>query len=281
MLAPNFFTTTFVFPILNLLVFFYKIFLFLKIPGAFGLAIIALTACIRLILHPFFNKQLETSKKMQDLKPHLDRLSHKHKGDKKRLQEEHMKLYQKAGINPAAGCLFMIVQIPVFIALYNTLSLFLLNGNATKIIAQINKVVYHPMLKIQAIDPWFFGFNLAVSPAKSGQWYYYALPLITALLQYLQTQAMTPTSPQTKFSASSNNDTLRASEAKSDLANARREEKKKEANGDDFQKAMNTQMKFIFPIMIGWFSYTLPVGLSLYWNIFSIFSIMQYKKIKT
>ncbi len=281
MLAPNFFTTTFVFPILNLLVFFYKIFLFLKIPGAFGLAIIALTACIRLILHPFFNKQLETSKKMQDLKPHLDRLSHKHKGDKKRLQEEHMKLYQKAGINPAAGCLFMIVQIPVFIALYNTLSLFLLNGNATKIIAQINKVVYHPMLKIQAIDPWFFGFNLAVSPAKSGQWYYYALPLITALLQYLQTQAMTPTSPQTKFSASSNNDTLRASEAKSDLANARREEKKKEASGDDFQKAMNTQMKFIFPIMIGWFSYTLPVGLSLYWNIFSIFSIMQYKKIKT
>jgi len=51
-------------------------------------------------------------------------------------------------------------------------------------------------------------------------------------------------------------------------------------NSGDFQKAMNTQMKFIFPLMIGWFSYTLPVGLSLYWNIFSLFSIMQYKKLK-
>ncbi|MBI4225544.1 YidC/Oxa1 family membrane protein insertase [Candidatus Roizmanbacteria bacterium] len=262
MLSPNFFTTIFVFPILNLLVFFYKIFLFIKIPGAFGLAIIALTACIRLILHPFFKQQLETSKKMQDLKPHLDRLSQKHKQDKKKLQEEHMKLYQQAGINPATGCLFMIVQIPVFIALYNTLSLFLLNGNATKIIAQINKVVYHPILKIQAIDPWFFGFNLAVSPAKSGQWYYYLLPIITAFLQYLQTQAMTPavaTHPEGEM---------------------QKKDEKKNESGDDFQKAMSTQMKFIFPIMIGWFSYTLPVGLSLYWNIFSIFSIMQYKKIK-
>ena len=268
MLTPNFFSTTFVFPILNLLVFFYKIFLFIKIPGAFGLAIVALTVVIRLILHPFFKQQIETSKKMQDLKPHLDRLSQKHKNDKKRIQEEQMKLYQQAGINPASGCLFMIIQIPVFIALYNTLSLFLLNGNATKIISQINKVLYHPMLKIQTIDPWFFGFNLAVSPAKSGQWYYYALPILTAFLQYLQTQAMTPSSPQT-------------SEVKEERGDGKTSEVNKDGKkngGDDFQKAMNTQMKFIFPLMIGWFSYTLPVGLSLYWNIFSIFSIMQYRK---
>ena len=277
MLSPNFFTTTFVFPILNLLVFFYKIFLFLKIPGAFGLAIIALTAVIRLLLHPFFKQQLETSKKMQDLKPHLDRISQKHKSDKKKLQEEHMKLYQQAGINPASGCLFMIIQIPVFIALYNTLSLFLLNGNATKIISQINKVVYHPILKIQAINPWFFGFNLALSPAKAGQWHYYLIPVITAVLQYLQTQAMMPSSPQTSEVKE---------ESRNDVRDKLRDGKTSEVNkdgkkngGDDFQKAMNTQMKFIFPLMIGWFSYSLPFGLSLYWNIFSLFSIMQYRKI--
>ena len=268
MLSPNFFTTTFVFPILNLLVFFYKIFLFLKIPGAFGLAIIALTAVIRLLLHPFFKQQLETSKKMQDLKPHLDRISQKHKSDKKKLQEEHMKLYQQAGINPASGCLFMIIQIPVFIALYNTLSLFLLNGNATKVISQINKVVYHPILRIQAIDPWFFGFNLALSPAKAGQWHYYLIPVLTAVLQYLQTQAMMPAS--TNPQGSRNPEGSDSSEVS---------QKKKEGGGDDFQKAMNTQMKFIFPLMIGWFSYSLPFGLSLYWNIFSLFSIMQYRKI--
>jgi len=267
MLEPNFFTTTFVFPILNLLVVFYKVFLFIKIPGAFGLAIICLTAFIRLLLHPFFKQQLETSKKMQDLKPHLDRISHKHKDDKKRLQEEHMKLYQQAGINPAAGCLFMIVQIPVFIALYNTLSLFLLNGNATKIISQINKVLYHPALKIQTIDPWFFGFNLALAPNKAGHWYYYLLPVITAILQYFQTAVMTPAAPTTP----------EVSVAKKDTP----EVKDKKDNGGDFQKAMNMQMKFIFPLMIGYFSYTLPVGLSLYWNIFSLFSIIQYKKMKS
>lgn len=267
MLEPNFFNTTFVFPILNLLVFFYKIFLFIKIPGAFGFAIIALTAFIRLLLHPFFKQQLETSKKMQDLKPHLDRLSHKHKDDKKRLQEEHMKLYQQAGINPATGCLFMIVQIPVFIALYNTLSLFLLNGNAAKIISQINKVLYHSALKIQTIDPWFFGFNLALSPAKSGLWYYYTMPILTALLQYLQTQAMTPASSPTP----------EVNEVKKNISGVG---DKKDDSGD-FQKAMNMQMKYIFPLMIGYFSYTLPVGLSLYWNIFSLFSIIQYKKMQS
>ncbi len=257
------FNQIFFFPILNLLVVFYKVFLFIKLPGAFGFSILALTIFVRLILHPFFKQQIETSKKMQDLKPHLDRLSNKHKSDKKRLQEEQMKLYQQAGINPASGCLFMIIQIPVFIALYSTLQKFLINGHGPKVIAEINKVLYSKSLYIQSIDPWFLGFNLALAPQKSGIWYYYLIPLVTAFLQYLQTKAMTP--PMVAAAPT---------DQKKD------EKNKNKGSGDDFQKAMNTQMKFIFPLMIGWFSYTLPVGLSLYWNIFSLFSIMQYKKVK-
>src|SRR3989338_1184238 len=176
MLSPNIFNTILVFPILNILLFFHQIFLFIKLPGAFGLAIVALTVLVRLVLHPFFKKQLETSKKMQDLKPHLDRLSSKHKNDKKRIQEEQMRLFKEAGINPASGCLFMIIQIPVFIALYNTLSLFFTNGNLAKVITQINNVLYAPFLKITSIDPWFFGFNLAVTPKQSGAWYYLLIP---------------------------------------------------------------------------------------------------------
>jgi len=68
MLSPNFFNSVFVFPILNLLVLFYKGLVFLRIPGAFGLAIIGLTIFVRLILNPFFKQQLETAKKMQDIK---------------------------------------------------------------------------------------------------------------------------------------------------------------------------------------------------------------------
>lgn len=266
MLQLNFFNTVFVFPILNVLVFLYKVFSFLKIPGAFGFAIIGLTVLVRLLLHPFFKQQIETAKKIQELKPHLDKLAKKHKNDKQRLQQEHLKLYQQAGINPASGCLFMILQAPIFIALYNTLSLFLFNGHTAKIINQINNVLYSPLLKIQSVDSWFFWFNLAVSPAKAGQWHYYLVPLITVILQYLQTQSMTPqTSTETQSSLNVK-------------ADGKASVPKKEE--DDFQRAMNTQMKIIFPVMIGWFSYTLPVGLSLYWNIFSVFSILQYKKLK-
>lgn len=268
MLSPNIFNTIFVFPILNLLILFYKVFLFIRLPGAFGLAIISLTVLVRILLHPFFRQQLMMSKKMQDMKPHLDKLSLKHKNDKKQLQQEQLKLYQRFGINPASGCLFMIVQIPIFIALYNTLSLFFMNGNISKVITEINKVVYSPILKIQSIDPWFFGINLASIPSKTGNWIYLAVPVITGILQYMQTSLMTPAiSPTTEIAKTTSKTTSEVNE-------------KKDGDGGDFQKAMNTQMKYIFPFMIGWFSYTLPIGLSLYWNIFSIFSIMQYRKIK-
>ena len=261
MLDSNFFNTFFVFPILNILVFLYKIFLFLKTPGAFGFAVISLTILVRLAFHPFFKHQLSTAKKLQELKPHLDKLAKKHKNDKKKLQEEQLKLYQKAGINPTVGCLFMIVQIPIFIALYQTFSLFLLNGNSVKIINQINQVLYSPFLKIESINPWFLGFNLALSPAKASVWYYYLIPLITFILQYLQGQGIKPQSNQ------SNQQPVA-------------KEKKEENSHNDFQKAIEIQMRLIFPFMIAWFSYNLPVGLSLYWNIFSIFSLIQYKKLK-
>jgi len=261
MLNPNFFNTFFVIPILNILMSFYKVFSFIKIPGTLGWSMIGLTVFVRLLLHPFFKQQLETAKKMQDIKPHLDKLTAKHKKDPKKLQEEQMRLYQQAGINPASGCLFLIIQMPIFIALYQTLSLFLTKGSLSKVIVEINKVVYLPILKVQSISPWFFGFNLVLSPAKSGLWFYYLIPIITGILQYFQAQTTGMSAP---------------ADAK---AMAGKPEDKKNDSGD-FQKAMNMQMKYIFPFMIGYFSYTLPVGLSLYWNIFSIFSIIQYHQMK-
>ncbi len=255
----NIFFTVFQQPIVNLLVFFYHIFLAIHLPGAFGFAIIALTVLIRLLLHPFFKRQIETAKKMQDMKPHLDALQKKHKGDAKKLQAEQLRLYQEAGINPASGCLFMVVQIPVFIALYNTLNLFLHSSNA-EAIAKINQMLYFPALHITSIDPYFLGLNLTLVPAKAGG-VYFILPVITAVLQYFQAQASMPVTPK---------------EEKQIVKSA---EGTKKETAADFQSAMNTQMKYIFPLLIGWFSYTLPAGLSLYWNIFSIFSIIQYRSI--
>jgi YidC/Oxa1 family membrane protein insertase len=113
----NLFHNYFIQPLFNLLVAFYKLFETINAPGKLGLAIIAFTVFIRLVMYPLFKKQMDTTKKMQDLKPHLDKLQEKHKNDKQKLQQEQLRLYQEAGINPAAGCLLAVVQIPVFIAL--------------------------------------------------------------------------------------------------------------------------------------------------------------------
>lgn len=260
MLEPNFFNTILIIPILNVLLFFYQIFSRIGLPGALGLAIISLTVLIRYLLHPFFHQQIEMAKKMEEMKPHLDRLSKKHKEDKKRLQKEQLKLYKQMGVNPASGCIFMIIQMPIFIALYRVFSLFLLNNGISKLVNQINKVVYFEFLRIASIDPWFFGFNLGIAPSqfqKAGL-YYLLIPLITAGLQYYQSILTTG--------------------RKKAPADEKKKDKKDESL--DMQKMMSTQMKFMFPLMIGWFSYSLPVGLSLYWNIFSIFSIFQYRKLR-
>lgn len=257
----QFFNTVFFNPILNILVGFYQLFSYIKLPGAFGFSIIALTLFVRGLLHPFFKQQMDTARKMQEMKPHLDKLQDKHKKEPKKLQEEQLKLYQQAGINPASGCLFMIIQMPVFIALYQVLGKFL-EINLPKTIMQINGALYFSFLKINTIDPWFFGINLATTPQKGGNVFYYAIPVITAVLQYLQVQTATPAMTPAPSTAEVNGG------------------KDKKDSGGDFQKAMNTQMKYIFPLMIGWFSLSMPIGLSLYWNIFSLFSIIQYKRIQ-
>lgn len=248
------FDVLFVHPILNLLVAFYKIFLQIGLPGALGFAVISLTVLVRFLVHPFFRKQMEASRKMAELKPQLDAISKEHKKDAQKLQQEQMKLYKEAGINPAAGCLYALIQIPLFIGLYNTLNKFLGHGTGSQTVNSINDALYFPFLRIQSLDPNFFVYNLAMTPAKSGEWYYYLIPVITGILQYFQavTTPM-PVMPKNK------------------------DGKKDDSFSGDFQRALNTQMKYFFPFMIAYFSYTLPVGLSLYWNIFSLFSIMQQR----
>ncbi len=246
-------------PTINLLAFFYTIFLKIGLPGAFGFAIIGLTSSIRLLLNPFFSQQIQLSKKMADAKPHLDKLTEKHKNDKKKLQEEQMKLYKEMGINPASGCVFALIQMPVFIALYQVLLSFFKKGQSmNSIITTINKSIYLPFFKIHSIDPNFFGLNLAVPPSQFAKYglFYLGIPIITGVLQYFQISLSTPPAAPKKVN----------------------DGKKEGKKDDDMQTMMSTQMKYIFPVMIGYFAYTLPSGLALYWNIFSLFSIWQYRK---
>lgn len=96
--------------------------------GSWGLAIIALTLLVRLLLHPLTHKQMTSMQKMQKLQPRLKMLQEKYKDDKESLNREMMALYRENKVNPAAGCLPLLVQLPIFILLYRVLTNYDFSG---------------------------------------------------------------------------------------------------------------------------------------------------------
>jgi YidC/Oxa1 family membrane protein insertase len=94
---------------------------FYGLLGNFGLAILALTVVVKLIMFPLANKSYESLSKMRTLQPKMEEIKKKHGSDPQKQQQETMALYQREKINPLAGCLPILVQIPVFYALYKVL----------------------------------------------------------------------------------------------------------------------------------------------------------------
>ncbi len=244
--------TVFIHPIINTLVALYKLFEWLHIPGPLGFAVIGLTIIIRLILYPLMHAQLRSAKKMAMMKPHMDAIAAKHKGDKTALQQAQLALYKEHGVNPAAGCLPLLIQMPVLIALYNVFYRVLGNGNMAKVIEDINAVVYAPALKLTNLDLTFLGINLGIKPSQFQSHGYWLLlvPVVTAGLQYWQTKLMMPSKTQTIV-------------------------KEGEKAPEDMAGDMQKQMAVITPLMFGYFALQFPLGLALYWNVFGVFGIMQ------
>jgi YidC/Oxa1 family membrane protein insertase len=100
---------------------FYLINWLYQILGNFGLAILAVTVLVKAAFYPLANKSYESMAKMKKLQPEMERIRDRYKDDRGRQQQELMALYQKEKINPLAGCLPILVQIPVFFALYKVL----------------------------------------------------------------------------------------------------------------------------------------------------------------
>ena len=115
--ALNFgFLTSISLILLSILQFFYSI------VHNYGVAILLLTFCINVFLYPLTFKSLKSMQKLQELQPHIENLRQEHKDNPHKLNKEIMELYRRYNVNPMGGCLPMVLQMPVFIALYNTLS---------------------------------------------------------------------------------------------------------------------------------------------------------------
>ena len=100
---------------------FFVIDYFFKLTGNFGVAIVILTACIRIVFFPLANYSFRSMAKMKVLQPEMIRLKELHKNDKVKLQQEMMALYKKEKVNPISGCLPIMIQIPFFFAIYKML----------------------------------------------------------------------------------------------------------------------------------------------------------------
>ncbi len=246
----NFFDILLVNPILNVMVAIYQLLIALHIPSALGFSIILLTIVVRLILYPFMHQSIRQQKKMQQLTPHINKLKEKHKNDAKRLQVEQMALFKEHGVNPASGCLVMIIQIPILIGLYNVL----LRAVHSTSLNDINNRIYLEGMKLHQLwDINFFGLSLSHTLAQLVPQVGYSILLVAVLtggLQLIQSKMMMAPASETPKPAT----------------------KKEEP---DFATTFQTQSMYLLPLMVGFFSYSLPFGLSLYWNTLTIFGIIQ------
>lgn len=224
-------------PMTNVLVALARVF-----GGNFGLAIIVFTLVMKIITWPLTASQYKQSRAMQTIQPQMQELQKKYKGkDPKKLQAETMALYREAGVNPV-GCLIpMLVQFPIWIALYQVIRLSL--GDTPESLVTLSGRLY-PIPFIHQAVPLNNGllyWNLG-QPDTS-----YVLPFFVALSMYVQQKLITPVpvagaSPQSQQ-----------------------------------QQQTAQMMTWMMPLMFGFWSLTVPAGLALYWAVSNLSGIvLQY-----
>jgi len=153
--------------------------------GSFGLAIVALTIIINLAMFPMTLSQIRSSKAMQDLQPKLSELQKKYGKDRQKLAQEQMKLYKTAGVKPAGCALTLIIQMPVWIALYQAIILAL--AVAPEALLNLSRFLY-PWDPVYAALPLSRDF-LLLDLAKPN----IILAILTGASQWLQQKmSMTP-----------------------------------------------------------------------------------------
>jgi YidC/Oxa1 family membrane protein insertase len=211
----------------------------------FGLAIILFTALIRLITMPLTLRQQRSMEKMQEMQrsKKWQDIEKKHKGDRARIQQEQMKLYRELGVNPFGGCLPLLLQFPIIIGLYQSITRAL--ATVPMQLLELSKHIYAFVpAAIIPLNSHFLWWDLAqpekvVSPEILG----FGIPVLTVLVvitSYLQTKMTTPPSA--------------------------------DSQGAQMSKMMNLYM----PILFGFFAYSYAAGLALYFLTTNIMTIAQY-----
>lgn len=210
----------------------------------FGLAIILFTLLIKALTYPLTASQLKATKSMQSLQddPRYKKMMVKYKDDKERLAQEQMKLYKELGINPLGSCLPTLIQLPIIIGLYQSITKAMA---ATPFeLLNLERLVYNfldtsKVIPLQSRFLWMdlgqperltlFGFPIPI------------LAIVVVATTFLQSKLMTPPS-----------------------------------QGNDQAAAMTKSMNIYMPLLMGWMAYSLASGLALYFLVSNVATIVQY-----
>jgi YidC/Oxa1 family membrane protein insertase len=218
---------------LNALIFLYGI-----LASNFGLSIIAFTIAVRIAMYPLTRKQLNSSRAMSRLQPRIQEIRQKYGKDSQKVTQETMRLYKEEGVNPI-GCLGpMVVQLPIWIGLYQS------------IIQAMPKNPERLVDLSQKLYSWLPGAHTAIPLNKGFLWFDLSepdptkvmLPILVGGSMWVQQKMMATVST------------------------------------DPRQMQMNRMMQWMMPVMFGMITIGFPSGLALYWVVSNVIGIaLQYR----
>ena len=260
----NIFETLIVQPIFNLLMGLYSI-----IPGGdFGIAIILFTILLRIALWPIVTRQLHQVKAMRKLQPELKKIKKAAKGNRQLESMQMLELYKKHGVKPFRSILMLLIQLPIFIALYQVIQIFTIRRE------QIESFTYNFMEGVEPIrriidDPASFNENLfgiidltssAIHADGITMIFLIALSVLAAFTQFIISKQTMPTTSNKRF-----RDVMaEASEGK-------------QPDQAELNAVMMSKMTKILPIVMLFIMLGLPGAIALYYATSNIFAALQQK----
>lgn len=259
----SFFTTVFVQPIFNLLTIIYAL-----IPGHnFGFAIILFTITIRLLMYPLLKKQLYHSKAMRSLAPELKRIKKEAAGDRQKESTLTMALYKERKINPLSSLGLIIVQIPLFLALFSGLQRIVKDPNAIVDFSYefVRNLSWMKELAadISKFDNTLFGVvdlsKAAITNGGGIYWPAMILVLGSSIIQYLQIKQTMPSDKEAR----------KLRQILKDAGSG------KQADQSEVNAAMSRNMSYIFPVLIFFLTVSFAAALSLYWLVSGLVAYLQ------
>lgn len=230
-------------PFINVLLLIYQ-----WVGANFGLAIIIFTIVVRLITYPLTNQQMKGTQKMQELQnsEKWKAIQKKYKDDREKLAQEQMKLYQEMGFNPFAPCLPTLIQFPIIIGLYQSITRAL--AVTPLQLLDFQRHVYSNLIDAATLIPINSKFLwMDLSQPERVQIFGIGIPILAILVvitTYLQSKLMTPASPT--------------------------------SSGNDQGAQMSKMMNLYMPFLMGYFAYMWASGLALYFFVSNLVGIFQY-----